>query len=558
MLFSRIRKHLNPRTMIFNYKYSGSSSVQNSTGSTNMSFAPDTLRTPTFFRGTLSKNIPFREAISALHDVVVSDLRWKPKDREAYKVWAKQQEQQYLEEILAESAGLKTKIEDIRGELNAIQRQSDKILGPYYKARQKFFNFTYKKYRDIWFVLDPVITIHPDEVFFECFSQDESSYGRLSCGYEVFKNIEEKAYGTTNIDYSDALYKEFQKIRNYKETVFTVDPGGFEVTTEKEETYKELKIDLPDSWVRGFLQVSSAMTMDAASFDLHPMDIHNFCFILNRHKEKQGPRSIRFYLKPGEPVKAVFEPWNKELVCSRSIYHGTEEKEIRIWGRRRLLILERLIPITKRFRVHLLGTGLPSFFVADLGDMSFTLGLSGWTKNDWSRAGNFDLMAPRAEVDLFTKGKIFDTLKETWQESADSLANRMNMDKAIIQGALSAYTQAGRVMYDMDKEVYRIRELTQDPLPFEQLRFANEREDTANQFIKQNKVSVKAESNSKATTLKGIVQTDNQNFNTKLVIDADQRLVEAECQCRFFKQNKLYKGPCEHILATRIKHYQKR
>lgn len=544
--------------MLFKYKYSGSSRVQNSTQSTNMSFAPDTLRTPTFFRGTLAKNIPFREAISALHDVVVSDLRWKPKDREGYKAWAAQQEQMYLEELLAESVGIKTKVEDIRGQLNSIHRESNKVLGPFLDAKRKFFNFTYKKYRDIWFVLDPVITIHPDEVFFECFSQDESSYGRLSCDYEVFKNIEEKAYGTTNIDYSDTLYKEFQKIRNYKETNFTVDPGGFEVSTEKEEAYKELKIDLPDSWVRGFLQVSSAMTMDAASFDLHPMDIYNFCFILKRHKEKQGPRSIRFYLKPGQPIKAVFEPWNKEVICSRSIYHGTEEKEIRIWGRRRLLILERLIPIAKRFRVHLLGTGLPSFFVADLGHMSFTLGLSGWTKNDWSRAGNFDLMAPRAEVDLFTKGKIFEALKETWQESADSLANRMNMDKAIIKSALAAYTQAGRVMYDMDKEVYRVRELSQDPLPFEQLRFANEKENLANQFVFQNKVSVKTEANAKWTTLIGTVQTDDQTFQTKLFIDADQRLEKASCECSFFKKNKLYKGPCEHILATRIKHCQKR
>jgi len=41
---------------------------------------------------------------------------------------------------------------------------------------------------------------------------------------------------------------------------------------------------------------------------------------------------------------------------------------------------------------------MPSFYLADLGDMTFTLGLSGWTTNDWSSAGNFDLLAPRAAV----------------------------------------------------------------------------------------------------------------------------------------------------------------
>ncbi len=540
--------------MLFNYKYSGSTSVESNSSSTNMSFAPDTLREPTFFRGTLAKNIPFREAISALHDVVVSDLRWKPKDREEYKAWAAQQEQLYLETLQAQQSANEEKIREVRAKLNVLYNKSSEIMAPYYKARSEYFAYIYKKDRDAWFVLDPVITVHPDEIFYECFSQDESTYGRLGCSYEVFKNINEFECGTTNIDYSDALYKEFQKIRDYKETDFVVDPSGFEVTTENEDTYKELKIDLPDSWVRGFLQVSSAMTLDSTEFNLHPLDVYNFLFILKRFKEKKGPRSVRFKLKPGEPIKAVFEPWNYEVVCDRSIYPGNEEKEIRIWGRRRLLILERLIPVTKTFKVRLLGTGLPSFFIADLGNMSFTLGLSGWTKNDWSRAGNFDLMAPRADVDLFTKNKVFQSLKEDWRMSATDLSKKMKLDKAIITGALSAYTQAGSVMYDMNKDVYRVRELSREPLPFEKLRFANEREQQANQYIKNNQVTVQIEYPEKGVKkLKGVVSTGSKKLTTELVIDGDQRLVQASCDCRFFQKNKLFQGPCEHILATRLK-----
>ena len=91
--------------MQFQYKYSGNSSVASSTSQTSMSFAPDTLRSPTFFRGTLGKKLSFREAISALHAVVVSDLRWRPKDREAYKAWAAEHEQEYLQNLLAENEG---------------------------------------------------------------------------------------------------------------------------------------------------------------------------------------------------------------------------------------------------------------------------------------------------------------------------------------------------------------------------------------------------------------------------------------------------------------------
>ena len=73
-------------------------------------------------------------------------------------------------------------------------------------------------------MLDPVITVHPDEVFFECFSQDESTYGR-SARATTSSRARRRACGTTNIDYSASLYDEFQKIRSYKATPLDDRPG---------------------------------------------------------------------------------------------------------------------------------------------------------------------------------------------------------------------------------------------------------------------------------------------------------------------------------------------
>ena len=540
--------------MKFNYTYTNNTTIQETNNNTQMSFAPDIQRQPTYFIGELKQNLAFREAISALHHVVVSDLRFKPKDREAYKQWRSQQDELDWQLVAAQQQEVTTKIKALQEEQGILQRNSYQRRKPFYDARQKYYNYLYKKDYDMWFVLDPVITVHPDEVFFECFSQDESTYGRLGASYEVFKNINEFACGTTNIDYSAALYNEFQKVRSYKTTEFKIDPSGFEVETSHEESFKEVKIDLPDSWVRGFLQVSSAMSLPTTQFDLHPMDIYNICLILRRHKEKKGPRSMRYHLTPNQPVKIIFDPWNYELTCPRSIYAGTEEQEIRVWGRRRIHILERLIPIAKKFTVHLLGTGMPSFYIADLGDMSFTLGLSGWTANDWSTSGNFDLMASRTEIDRWTKQHIFNSLKENWSENPYDLAKRLNMNPAVILGALGAYTQAGRAIYDLNKEVYRIRELSREPLPMEKLRFANEREAKATRFLDGNQVTISAvnEDNTGGYRLEGEVLDRDQVYNPFLVVDADQRMVEAKCSCNWYKQNKLYKGPCEHILALRM------
>ncbi|HXG66471.1 MAG TPA: SWIM zinc finger family protein [Blastocatellia bacterium] len=542
--------------MEFNFAYSAPSAVEDRADRTRMAFSPDVKREPTFFSGELGKSIEFREAISALHAVVVSDLRFKPKDKTAYKEWAAQREQIDWQAVAAQRSEVAARIKALQDELNELNRRRSARWKAFYESQGRFFRYLYEKERDIWFVLDPVITVHPDEVFFECFSQDESSYGRLGASYEVFKNVGEFACGTTNIDYSAALYDEFQKIRSYKTTRFEVDPAGFNVQTTGEASYTEVKIDLPDSWVRGFLQVSSAMALPATTFDLHPMDVHNLCFVLRRHREKQGPRSMRYHLKPGEPVRVVFEPWEIEVVCPRSVYQGMAADTIRVWGRRRILILERLIPVAKKFTVHLLGTGLPSFYVADLGDMSFTLGLSGWTANDWARAGNFDLMAPRADVDDFTKQGVFNYLKARWVERPDRVASDLNLDRSIVLGALSAYTQAGRAIYDLNKQVYRVRELSREPLPMERLRFANPREEWATQFLVQNAVQVDSARIDAfgMLTLAGSVRDKGKTFTPSLTIDQDERLLRADCTCNWHQQNKLYQGPCEHILAVRMQH----
>lgn len=542
--------------MLFDYTYRGNSSVESFSHSTRMSFSPDLKRQPTFFVGELRQHVAFREAISALHDVVISDLRFKPKDRTAYKEWLAQHEQLDWEAIAARRREAGNRLKTLNEELSELYKRRSSRWDSYNRAQRGFFEYLYQKERDIWYVLDPVITVHPDEVFFECFSEDESSYGRLGVGFEVFQNVKEVAYGTTNIDYSAALYEEFQKIRSYKTTRFEIDPSGFEVQTTGESDFKEVKIDLPDSWVRGFLQVNSAMSLPATVFDLHPMDLHNICFVLRRHKEKFGPRSLRYHLTPGEPVKIVLEPWETEIKCSRSPYLGKEAQTVRVWGRRRLQVLERLIPLARSFRVHLLGTGLPSFYVADLGDMSFTLGLSGWTANDWSRAGNFDLLAPRAEVDDYTKQYVFEGLKRNWFADPGQLAERLSLDRATVLGALSAYAQAGRAMFDLNKNVYRARELSRDLLPMHKLRFANEREESATEFLVHNAIRITNQraDNEGNLVLRGTVKSSQQTYEPELTIDRDERMLRASCTCNWYQFNKLFKGPCEHMLALRMQY----
>lgn len=164
------------------------------------------------------------------------------------------------------------------------------------------------------------------------------------------------------------------------------------------------------------------------------------------------------------------------------------------------------------------------------------------------------MLAPRADVDSVTKQKVFDGLKETWFETPDNLARKLNLDRSVVLGALAAYTQAGRAIYDLEKGVYRVRELSRNPLPFDKLRFANEREESANKFIERNgvKITLRETSSDGSLVLDGEVKDGNYNYTVSITIDNDQKLAHAYCNCSFFKMNKLYKGPCEHILALRM------
>jgi hypothetical protein len=538
--------------MEFQHRYYGATAASTSAEASQFSFAPDTLREPTFFTGEVADHLPFREAISALHHVVVSDARFKPKDRTAYFAWLKDHEQQLLAEAMAQKDEIKARIEVLRREQEEINRQTNKIMAPFYAARKKYFDWLYKENKDAWFVLDPVITVHPDEIFFECFSLDESSYGRLSCDHETFKRIGEISYGTTNIDYSYALYDEFQKIRSYRTTSLAIDPSGFQVQTTGEELYREEKIDLPDSWVRGFLQVSSAMALPAHTVDLHPVDMHNILARLAARKERHGPRSLRFFLETGNPVRVLIEPWGEVLTFRRSIYKGSIAAEIRLWGRRRLAILARALPLAKSVRLHLLGTGLPSFAVVDYGGLRFTLGLSGWTSNDWSRAGQFDLLAPRQPVDDVTATTVFEALKQRYSATVAELASATGFGSAIVAAALTAYTQAGRVMYDLDKNVFRLRELSREPLPVSALRFASQQEEFADRFIAANLVTVESIGERDGRrVITGQVLDNAKPYKPTIILDNDERLTDARCDCYFYGHNKLMRGPCEHMLALR-------
>ena len=73
--------------------YRGHSALAEAGGRQIFRLVPNLSRDPVAFDAPLLQALRFREAISALHDTVISDLRFKKRDKTAYLEWKEQQGQ---------------------------------------------------------------------------------------------------------------------------------------------------------------------------------------------------------------------------------------------------------------------------------------------------------------------------------------------------------------------------------------------------------------------------------------------------------------------------------
>src|SRR5262249_26648815 len=148
----------------------------------------------------------FREALGALYDVVVSDYKYHPKDRLAFRAWLEEQDRKFLDSLSKQKTDVMKRIEEIEARLGELNASRDAIKQPFFDARRAFLDHLYEHQYELSYILDPVITVHPDELSFEAFSRDESSYGRLAAKYDLFGRIDNFECGTTNVDFGIALH----------------------------------------------------------------------------------------------------------------------------------------------------------------------------------------------------------------------------------------------------------------------------------------------------------------------------------------------------------------
>jgi len=415
--------------------------------------------------------------------------------------------------------------------------------------------------------LDPIITVHPDRVMFEAFSQDQSVFAALCIDPELFDPEGPVVHGTTNIDFSAWLWTALGEMRSSRRTVLEIATEGFAIQTLGAGGRFERKVDVPEVWVRGFLQLQAAMAMPGTHLRVRPVDLLAAIRYLRFTRAKVSPRALRYEFPPGDAARLVLEPWEHTVVLKGTEHHYEVPRTIRTWGRRRLSLIEGLLPFAEHVGVYLKGRALPSFYAVRLPRMTFVLGLTGWSAEGFGSGAGHDLSAPIAVPDDPLLSPALALLRERVHVDLRAIARALDTDLPRASALMFRLCRRGEVIFDVERREYRHRQLFA-ALPGEQRLFPpDKRREQANAHLTEGRVtvrSVEVEETRKTKRLRTpdgplvreIVYRDFRvrgsvatQASVEVVVGDAGRIIFGACECPFFREHALGRGPCEHILA---------
>lgn len=520
------------------------------------------------FEAKLKHNkIAIRDALLFLYNVVRFSAV-KPTDpikRMKYFVWLDQELNRLVEKEIATSQEVRLKIANLHKEISTIKKelrylqidehQTDRQISVKLQQQENIVQnevaSLLQEYLPLWdrvqisssgdirILHDPVITNHPDKIVFEAFSTDESIYTMLAVDKSNFEVLSEESYGTTNIDFSESMREFIGKIRSNLDFFFTLLSDHVEFS-DHQSTHVEKKIDLPDNWVKGFIEVSSSYALAEDNFSMNTMDLYNIITFLKRHRERFGPRYMLFHLLPNSPIEVEFLPWKKRLTLS-SKYSGKTHKTLKVWGRRRLILLESLLPHVDSLQFNFINDGLPFYISTTLKGVDLVIGFSGWSQNSWSVSNLYTLKYGHTG-NMEPNFEILKYLQENLVVPFSQLQSIFSDQMELFSTLLYLYRN-GLGVFDPSIQSVRYRELFNFPIP-RRLLLPSQDEQMASSYIHS---LGPVELNQDADTL--IVQSKLKSKEISLTFNEKNTVVSGICFCNKIVRNGIKKGLCAHLIA---------
>jgi hypothetical protein len=204
----------------------------------------------------------------------------------------------------------------------------------------------------------------------------------------------------------------------------------------------------------------------------------------------------------------------------------------------------------ERVEVILLGNGLPSVWIAHMGEMRFVLALSGWTRNDWSSGAALDLISGGFRSEPRVLDAATAVLRDRARMSYGELLSATGATPEVLLGSLQLLAKQGQCVYDFSSEVFRWRPILSVALGESMIGPEHPELVGAREAWRGGRVKVQRDSAMDAgrRMLAGTVS----GVKCEAVLDADGVIRKATCSCSYYFTSRMKKGPCQHLLALRM------
>jgi hypothetical protein len=537
-------------------KYQSRSGLRtDSAGSRRIHLVTDQMRNPVILDAALTSPVVFRDALSVFHETVLHgwnrsrqplsirriNVR-RPNDGEPT---IRNAEVRSAGEIVAAGNQPPPMIEQDWQHLQARKR---------YLATQSELHSRLQYERSaLWRLempFDPVITVAEDCVFLEGFSADESSYACLSIDRGMgFTGLQEAVIGTTAVDYSLPLFADLQSLRTRPETRICVSSDGVDFAADHRSGVHEETINLPQGWLSGFLQLQAMMALPTTKVTLSIDAVYSLLAWLKQHREKTGPRALRFELQDGRSPRMILEPWETVIESHGPKCSGAVVSPVRIWGRRQLLSLARVLPLASSVDVYLLGTGMPSFWVVRMKDMGLTIGLSGWTSRDGNRGAGLPFLLPSTEPVANDVDRVTNFLNRQQQMSLGQAAKELSCSSDVAVSALNHSILRGQAMFDLSTQQYRCRQLLPTAIPVKDSQPVHPESLSVRGYLQRNAIRIDSRNADSRGGMNVVGKVEHQSC--EVLIDADGIIRGGKCRCNWHQRSGVRSGACRHLQSLR-------
>jgi hypothetical protein len=181
--------------------------------------------------------------------------------------------------------------------------------------------------------------------------------------------------------------------------------------------------------------------------------------------------------------------------------------------------------------------------------MRLTLGLSGWTTNDWTRGSAVQMLLPQAAADLSKVAAAAERLSQLRSITPERLSVELNTSSAESTAIMNQLALRGQAIYDLHAGLFRWRQVLPMALSDRELGPAHpEIEAAARMSIGG---GVKVETQVPAPRGGWIVTGKVENQSCEVLIDSDGMVRKGKCRCSWHFKSGVRNGPCRHLQALR-------